>query len=263
MKETPGSCKRIRGQFGGRSPRSACNMKRPIYILDGMGPQAGGYLYNTLISIATRNGAKNNNDFPEIIIHSVPVPDFISNDKQRNIALSMLKERVRYADKLNVSCISIACNTAHILLNKLRKESSSYFISMIDEVTNNVANSKIKIVGIIATPSALRYKLYQKSLNKKGIRSVIPTIMQMRLLEKIIRNILQGKKNKSDERELVSIANSLKNKGAQAIILGCTELPLVFPQKYYLPIYNSVEILAQSLLQVSLNKNLPIGRARG
>lgn len=227
-----------------------------------MGPQAGSYLYNTLISMATRDGAKNNDDFPEIIIHSIPVPDFISNDQQRNIALAMLKERVIYADKLNVSCISIACNTAHILLDQLQKTSNSRFVSMVDEVVNSVVNSKVKVVGIMATPSTLRYKLYQKTLKKKRIRSIIPTRIQVRLLEKIIRNILQGKKNKNDEKKLVLIADSLKEKGAQAIILGCTELPLIFPQKYCLPVHNSVEILAQSLLQVSFNKNPPTGGER-
>ena len=222
-----------------------------------MGPQAGGYLYNTLIRMAVSEyGAKNNDDFPEIILHCVPVPDFISSDQQRSVALTMLKNRVRDADKLNVSCVSVACNTAHILLDQLQKVSKSPFISIVDEVVSSVARSKIKIVGIIGTPSVLRYKIYQKALKEKGIKSIIPTKNQITILEKIIRNILKGKKNKADQKQLISIANSLKNKGSQAIILGCTELPLVFPSKYSLPLFNSVEILAQSLLQVSFNRNL-------
>lgn len=226
-----------------------------IYILDGMGPQAGGYLYNMLINKATEQyGAKNNDDFPEIILHSIPVPDFISSDRKRSDALTMLKNRVTDGEKLNVSCFSIACNTAHILLKQLQEVSKLPFVSIVNEVVSSVTQSKFKIVGVIGTPSALRHEIYQTALKERGIESVIPTKSQISILGKIIRNILRGDKNKDDQERLISIADSLKKKGAQAIILGCTELPLIFPFGYPLPVYNSVEILAQSLLQISFKR---------
>ncbi len=226
------------------------NKRSAIYILDGMGPQAGGYLYNMLINKATGEyGARNNDDFPEIILHLVPVPDFISDDRSRDEALEMLKKRVEEAKKLNISCLSIACNTAHIFLDQLQEVSKSPFISIVSEVVSSVTQSKVKKVGIIGTPSALRYKIYQTALKERGIESVIPIKSQISILEKIIRNVLKGKNNKGDQKQLISIANSLKKQGAQAIILGCTELPLVFPSNYHLPVYNSVEILAYALLR--------------
>lgn len=226
------------------------NKQGAICILDGMGPQAGSYLYNVLINKASEEyGAQNNADFPEIILHSIPVPDFISSDQQRSDALAMLKKRVKDAEKLNVSCLSIACNTAHILLDQLQKVSRAPFVSIVDEVVSSVTQSKVKKVGIIATPSALRYEIYQTALKDKGVESIVPTKSQIRILEKIIRNVLKGKENKGDQKQLISIANSLKRKGAMAIVLGCTELPLVFPKKYSLPVYNSVEILATALLR--------------
>lgn len=232
------------------------NKQGAICILDGMGPQAGGYLYNTLISMAVREyDAKNNDDFPEIILHSIPVPDFISSNKKRDDALAMLKKRVEDADSFNASCLSIACNTAHILLEQLQKVTKYPFISIVDEVVSSIIQSKIKKVGIIATPSALRYEIYQKALKDKGIEYTIPSKKQIAILEKIIRNVLKSQINQEDQRNLVSIAGSLKKKGAQAIILGCTELPLVFPKKYSLPIFNSVEILAKALLHRYYEQN--------
>lgn len=62
--------------------------------------------------------------------------------------------------------------------------------------------------------------------------------------------MLGGKLLKGDTVQLEKIANDLTSRGAEAIILGCTELPLVFPKKYSLPVYkNSVEILAMALLR--------------
>ncbi len=52
---------------------------------------------------------------------------------------------------------------------------------------------------------------------------------------------------KSDTKKLLEIANFLKKQGAEGIILGCTELPVVFPKKYSLPIHNSTLLLSEAL----------------
>src|SRR5436853_459051 len=98
--------------------------KSSIGILGGMGPEASVYMYKTLIELSVKHfGAKNNDDFPEIILHSIPVPDFISNTRSKNTALKMLMDSVMDFNKLNISCLSIACNTAHLLLSDLQKVS--------------------------------------------------------------------------------------------------------------------------------------------
>lgn len=226
------------------------NNKSAIAIIGGMGPGASGYLYKLLIDLAIKEfGAKNNDDFPEIILCSIPVPDFISNDKNRSKALEMLEQRVNLINNINVSCISVACNTAHVLLPQLLNVSKAPFVSMIDETVKQIKEDGKGKVGIMGTPLTIKYRLYQSALTKQGIEALVPNVKQLHNLEKIIRSILCGKILPEDKRNLVLIANSLKTKGAQGIILGCTELPLVFPKKYSLPVYNSVEILAMALLK--------------
>lgn len=176
------------------------------------------------------------------------MPDFISDNKKRKQALEMLKQRVKLLNNSNIACISIACNTAHILLPELQKISIIPFVSMIDEVAKKVYEDGNKKIGILGTPSTIKYRLYQEALNKYGIYTEIPSHEEIIMLEKIIRNVLKGKILKSDTNSLVKIANSLKAKGVEAIILGCTELPLVSPKEYSLPVYNSLKILAMALL---------------
>lgn len=224
--------------------------KKIIGILGGMGPEASVYLYNTLINLSVKYfGAKNNDDFPEIVLHSIPVPDFISNDKSRLRALKMLKARVLGLNQLNVSFLAIACNTAHILLNKLQKLSNVPFVSMIDEAVRQIKANNHKKVGLLSTPSTMRYGLYQAPLLSLGIKTIIPTTRQQKSLEMIIRKVLENNAKEKHRFALIKIADSLKKRGAEGVILGCTELPLVFPKKYSLPLYNSVEILALALLR--------------
>lgn len=226
-------------------------MKRSaIGIIGGMGPGAAAYLYRLLIEKSISDfGSLHNDDFPEILIYSIPVPDFISNNEKKNEALRMLRSRVILLNQTNISRLAIACNTAHVLLPQLQKVSDAPFVSMIDEVVAAVKRDGLKKIGILATPSTLNSKLYQKVLKKQGIIPMQPEIKDFPVLEKVIRNVIGGKISKNDSQGLIRIANKLKNQGAEGIILGCTELPLVFPREHSLPVYNCVEILAQSLLR--------------
>jgi len=224
--------------------------KISIGILGGMGPEASMYMYKMLIELSIKHfNVKNNEDFPEIILNSVPVPDFISNNKNKNIALKILKERVKDLNKLNISYLSIACNTAHLLLENLQKDSSAPFVSMIDKVAEAVKKDNIKMVGILGSPTTLRSELYQNVLRTFNIESIIPGKAQVKLLDKIIRNIIKGKQEDNDHEVLTRIADDLLARGAEGVILGCTELPIIFPLHLKIPVYNSVEILSMALLR--------------
>lgn len=223
--------------------------KQIIGILGGMGPQASAHLVTLLIDMSIKNGIKNDSDFPEIILDSVPVPNFISDTKNLARALKILKSRVRLLNKMNISQLAIACNTAHIILPDLQSVSDAPFISIINEVVNEVRESGINKVGLLATPSTIHFGLFDKALEKSNIQLILPTKEEQIILEKIIRNIILGKKLQSDILKLRSVAASLKKQGAQGIILGCTELPLIFPKKFPIAIFDCLEILAKALLE--------------
>lgn len=224
--------------------------RKSIGILGGMGPGASNYMYKLLIDFSIKYfAAGNNDDFPEIVLYSVPVPDFISNKRNQKAALGMLQDGVIKLNRMDVSFMAIACNTVHILLPNLEKVSKASFISMIDEVVKKVKQSKIRKVGILGTSSTINSKLYQKALAEYKIESVIPNNKQQIMLDKIIRNVLAGEIKEKYKKQLIVIADSLKLQGVKGIVLGCTELPLIFPSEYLTSVYNSVEILSMALLR--------------
>lgn len=229
-------------------------MKKAIGIIGGMGPSASVYMYKTLIDLAISEfNAVNNEDFPEIILYSVPVPDFISSDGKKSQALSMLKKTAKDLNKMNILCLSVTCNTAHILIDQLQRVSNTPFISMIEAVVNAVLKNRLDKIGLLATPSTLHSNMYQSAFSKHGIKVLAPADKEFLRLENIIRNVIKGSSNKADQKELIRLATILKKDGAEGIVLGCTELPLVFPDKYSIPIYNSVEILSRELLKKYYN----------
>jgi aspartate racemase len=221
-----------------------------IGVLGGMGPEASEYLYKMLIELSIKEfGAESNDSFPEVVLYSIPVPDTISSDQALANVRDMLVDRVTHLNSLDLICLSIACNTIHVLLPDLQAASRVPFVSMIEEVADNVAEDGKKKVTILGTPSTIRYRLYQTALDKRGIESVTPAPEQLDTLEGIIRNVIAGTAGPEDERRIVEVADSLATQGAQGVILGCTELPLVFPEDYRLSVYNSLKILALALLR--------------
>lgn len=234
-------------------------MNKAIGIIGGMGPEASVYLYKMLIELSIREfGAENNDQFPEIVLDSVPVPDFISSNEKKEEALQMLLGRVTQLNKLDLSCLSIACNTVHVLLPQLQSISSLPFVSMIDAVVEQVVKDDIKIIGILGTPSTLKSKLYEIKLHQAKIKTISANKKDFFILEKAIRGVIAGTADKGDINNVKKIADNLVEQGAEGIILGCTELPLVFPILYQKPVYNSVEILARALLH-RYYKNTTIG----
>lgn len=173
--------------------------KRVIGILGGMGPQASAKLVRLLVDLSAKEfGARNCDEFPEIILDSIPHPDFIaeqqacliSNKRNSQIVVKMLKERIKKMEKMGVSVFAIACNTAHIRLNHLKNSSKTEFISIVDEIAREVKNSGIKKVGLLVSPTTLKAGLFQKAFRKdlpvgsqENVEIIHPSKAQMRRLE--------------------------------------------------------------------------------
>ncbi|MBP7774703.1 amino acid racemase [Candidatus Woesebacteria bacterium] len=223
-------------------------VKKSIGILGGMGPDASASLYLKMIEKArTQFGAEKNDEYPDIILNSVPVPDFISNKKNMPRALKMLEHSVDVISPACI-CLGIACNTAHLLIPELQKRTPVPFVSMIEAVSHEVKKRKYKKVGLLATPTTFHSGMYQTSIGHSA-EVLVPTDAQVNEMGEIVNQVLAGD-FVNTPKKLVKIADELKERGCEAIVLGCTELPLVFPDTYVLPSLSSLDFLTQALLEV-------------
>ena len=226
------------------------NPNRSIAIIGGMGPQASAKLLEVLISMCCKDyGAKEDYDFPEVILNSVPVPDIISTRRNMKISLGILAQRVKNLESFNPKVLGIPCNTAHVLFQTLQSKTTIPFVSIIEEVTKSVVESKINKVGLFATPVTINSCLYQNALEKQKIEVIVPTKGEQKVVDEVIRNVLAGKTTSIDKKKIVLVAENLVLNEAEGIILGCTELPLIFPKNFPAPVFDSIEILASALLK--------------
>lgn len=223
---------------------------KAIGIIGGMGPEASQYFYGLLIKKAQRDyGVKSNNEFPEVYIASIPVPDFIEDQKKVNEALETLCNRMKLMELLPIAFYCLACNTGHILIDELRTKTQKPFMSLLEEVPKFLKERNVGKVGLMATPMTIEMGLYQGPLKRVGIEMFVPGKTDQVRLGKIIKETIAGVNKEKNSVEVQKIAKGLLSKGAEAILETCTEIPLIFPVQHLVPVYDSLEILAEAVLK--------------
>jgi len=226
-----------------------------IGILGGMGPQASTRLVELIIAqtpIFISNPI--DSDFPEIIHLSVPVPNFISSKKNMNKAKQILIERTKFLEKSGSTINCIACNTAHLLLPDLQAATAVEFLSIPNLVAKRVQEEGFKRVGLLATPNTLKSSLYDDAVDQ-SVKLIRPSIKLSKKTERLILKQLNGTITDDDKLNFRKLVDDfLKINNLNAVILGCTELPLIFGHSEDNKIIDTLQVLAKALLVEYFNK---------
>lgn len=230
-------------------------MSNAFVILGGMGPQASAEVHERLVRESTRLTTKTGQPFPELVLLSLPVPDFFANQANMAAAAEMLTDRTRRAMVFEPKMVMMACNTAHLLQpDLLEKIPELPFVSLIDKVVETIAGQNKRKVGLLASPTTVQTRLYQNALQAEAIDCQIPSATQLKTLEIIIRDTIQGSAKKH-QTALQRLIDAMFADGCDAVLLGCTELPVVHGQRSQDNVFDSISILCQSILDAHFTKS--------
>lgn len=226
---------------------------KKIGLLGGVGPQATAYIYQSVIKQANlRHNATNNDDYPYLIFASVPIPDFISNREGLSKAKEMLIEAAKGLVDAGCDALCIGSNTVHILLEDIKAAVDKPFISMVEQVAVECDKQGYKKVALLGTPVLIESGLYTQSMNQYGIELVTPKEDQEAICDKVIRCVIAGKPIEDVKESYVAVLNAMFESGAEAIILGCTELPMVLNYEALgKRVISSDEILARAIADLA------------
>jgi aspartate racemase len=197
-----------------------------IGILAGMGPQSTGPFINAVIrQCQIQYGAKNDIDYPHMMIYSLPTPFYMD----RRIDHAAMKETIcgglKRLEAAGVDFIAIPCNTAHIYYDELRRSVDVPILNIVDETLRSIPESSKKI-ALFATRPTIESKLYQKRIERVGLALVSKDEWQLevdRLLEAIKLSADSSTLNKMWKRLVLETITS----GVDTVLLGCTDLNVV------------------------------------
>ena len=210
------------------------------------GPEATSELYSRLLKVCQEeDDATQDSDYPEIFIDSV---SFQESDESgildEGAVLDQFLEALDTLDYAGSDKILIPCNTLHSLIEDLNSEAEAEVVDMVSETISQVEEDDLSRVGLLASETTYEKKIYQKRTEETEILE--PEEHYKKELSRIILKIMGRNETSKDREKIAEIADSLEEKGAEAIILGCTELPVLMETgDMNQEIYDTVQILAE------------------
>jgi aspartate racemase len=226
--------------------------KHFIGIFGGMGPEATANLYAEIVRLTP---AQRDQDHLPTLIYSLPqVPDRTTSIKSGDRAIvSYLVEGVTRLEKAGASFIVIPCNTAHYYYADMQSAVKIPILHLISETVAAVAqrHPECKTVGLLATSGTIQSKLYENEFRARGIAVVYPDdATQTDCVMKAVYGIKAGGDRREQADLLCAAGREVEAKGAQVILLGCTEIPLAFDAKRAsVPVVNATQVLAEAAIR--------------
>ncbi|MGP3920580.1 aspartate/glutamate racemase family protein [Nonomuraea sp. 10N515B] len=223
-----------------------------IGILGGMGPAATADFYAKLVSMTP--GSSDQDHLRTVIWSDPTIPD-------RTEALlgdgpdptPWLLDGSRVLREAGATLIAIPCNTAHAFVPRIADHVGLPIVHMIGEVARHLTtlSPRIHTAGLLATTGTVRAGLYQEWLDRFGIRLLLPdATSQDHEIMTAIHAVKAGARDVTATEPLARAARRLAAQGAQAIIAGCTEIPLGLPAETVdVPLIDSALVLAQALVR--------------
>ena len=194
-------------------------------------------------------------DYPPVIIMSLAMDGFDETGiVDENLVKVQLIDGVKKLEGAGADFIVIACNTVHTFHNQMQSAVNIPVLNVVEEAKKKVSAGGFKKVGLFSSESTNKLGLYQNKFEQSGIEVVLADESQQKLLNNVIENVMGGKQGTEDAKILKEIAFSHLKQGAEAIILGCTEIPLAINQlQTDIKLFDTTQIIAEAAVDFSLN----------
>jgi len=157
--------------------------------------------------------------------------------------------------KASVDFIIICANTMHQYVDALENETGLKIVHIADATAIEITKKQLSKIGLLGTRFTMEMDFYTKKLKESDIEPLVPLKADREFIHNAIMNELLIEEFKEKTKaKFLSIINDLENQGAQGIVLGCTEIPLLIKQKDTpLPVFNTLEIHAKAAVDFALS----------
>lgn len=224
--------------------------KKTVGIIGGMGPSATALLFQKMIAYTE---AATDAEHIHILIDNRPsIPDRTKAILNGNeIPVEKICESGKMLEKMGAEIIAIPCNTSHYFYSSIQKQLEIPIIHMLDETAKECKKLGFNRVGVLATTGTKATAIYDKALSTYGIQAIYPGEEGQAVLMTIIYDYVKAGKPADCEMFKKELKN-MSAMGAQAFILGCTELPMVFCDgDLGMKFIDSLDILAKRTVEAA------------
>lgn len=209
------------------------------------------FLQQLLKECQSKYLAVQDTDYPHLVLNSIRLDGF---DESGIVDAALVEQQLQQGivelNRVGVEAIVIPCNTVHLFYTSMLQVSVCPIFNLIEETCARAQSLGYKRVGILASESNLKSELYQKELEKRGLTVLVPSVDSYSAIGQTIEAVMGNRHGAAEQEFLSALIEDFKRQGAEAVILGCTELPLAISKNSVsLPLIDSLEVLVKVALR--------------
>jgi aspartate racemase len=196
-------------------------------------------------------------NFAKCILYSFNYGDIDALNQKDDMkgVYNLLLDAATKITESGADCIVLCANTLHYFADELQKNISVPLINIAAEAAAYVKRKQLSTIGLLGTKQTMEQDFYKSKLNEKGIEVLVPDTAEREFIDNIIINeLLEGKFRNKSKEGFVDIIKRLERFGAEGIVMGCTEIPLLISQEDTdIPLFNTLIIHAQATVNFALS----------
>jgi len=156
--------------------------------------------------------------------------------------------------KASADFLIICANTMNQYVEAIEKETELPVIHIADATAEEIKSQGLSRIGLLGTRFTMEMDFYKNRFNQFGIESIVPAksdrdFIHSAIMDELLKEIFK----KETKNKFLKIIDDLQNKGAEGVVLGCTEIPLLLKQKdVSIPVFNTLENHAKAAVSFAL-----------
>ena len=161
---------------------------------------------------------------------------------------ALITEAALKLQEAGADCILLGANTMHQFAEDLQQALRVPLLHIGEATGTRISQSGLKKVGLLGTKYTMELDFYKEKLAEQSIETIIPEENDREFIHHCIMNeLVRNQFLPASKDYFLNVIQNLKQQGAEGIVLGCTEIPLLIQQNHCdLPLFNTTEIHAQA-----------------
>jgi aspartate racemase len=158
-------------------------------------------------------------------------------------------------EKAGADCLLICTNTLHKVAPEVEKAITIPLLHIADAAGKTLVEQDISVIGLLGTRFTMEEDFYRRRLAEKfGLEVFVPPTEDRKIIDDIIfKELCMGKIDTNSRQEYLRIMEALKNRGAEAILLGCTEIAMLVDKEHTdIPLFDTTAIHAATAVKFCL-----------
>lgn len=189
-------------------------------------------------------------NFAECMIYSLNFKDIYTQSWDNSFDL--LYSACESLKKGGVDGIALCANTAHLYADRLQEAINLPIIHIVTETAKTINKKKFKKIGLLGTKFTMEMTFYINKLESFGLEAIIPEKQETRdYIQFTLREELGvGFINPDTKQKYKEIVKKLVDRGAECIVLGCTEIPMLISQEdFEIPVFDTTKIHSEAIVE--------------